>query len=242
MPNSVAVAIGGLIAAEATGITNFSGSGGGSAPTVINTGGGGTPIPMPSPDRPGPGGGDNSGGGGGFQSDLFNRINERLNNQEGAIQNLADKQGSNSGENTSDTVINYIRDKAPDTPNTPSPTNAGGYANPSVGLTARQKAALASGRDPFGLQAMNDGYPAQIAEGLRATGETVNGITSSVGSPATSFGDKPREDTLMGFSYEAGQSAGAGINTVSDGIGSVQDRIYESGQNTGSVINDLFGD
>lgn len=245
---TVALGIGALVAAEATGITNLSG-GGGSRPQIIpipaggGGGGGDTIIP------PGAFGGGSDGslaalrgqiaglsesvegatGGAGASgellstvTDLQDRINRQGSGFQSAIENLQEQIGG------IDTGLPDPGDMGPGS----SSDSPGGGRGPGPGersgLTPRQEAAKEAGRDPFGLQAMGSGNFAKFGEAFRAGGDTVTDAVSSVGQP----GKDPREGTFFDFVSDAGASFGSAL---SGGGGS------SSGSSGGNILPNVTG-
>lgn len=212
---TVAYGVGALIAAEATGITNFSG-GGGSGPVIVapgSDGGGGSgamPIPVPSGDTGGSGSGATEALAAlaGRVGDTSSNVTDVANTQTGLAAEIGELRAKleilqDTQKSTEDIrdIIDGSRDKF-DIPSPGGDDDSPGDTGPSLSET--QKIAMEQGRDPFGLQATQGGVVGGIAEGLRAAGDTATDVVDSVGNP----GRNPEDGTFFGFIGDAGRTTG----------------------------------
>lgn len=212
-------ALGGLVATEALGITNFSGGQQMPGPaTIIDTGGGTQAIPIPTG-----GGGQNNPvqttketvtrvvGGSGETSRNMGKLLNQVRNQQSQIEKL---------KNQSQDVnpIQIIKDATPDPGNSNSPTVGGGGGNQGSDFKLQDLA------NPNQGMQVGD-IPAMIGEGGVAAGSTVDDIKGGIGSPAAYVGDKPKEGSFFGSVYEAGQGTGEVLNNAREGRKELEETI-----------------
>lgn len=234
------VGIGGLVAADATGI--------------IGGGGGNQESPLP-PVIPGSGSGADLGEVAALmQSKTGESVTRVINTGEGSAgmgasiaQAMAQMQDSQN--ETLATVMQATsggdgggNPTVPDTPNwrdyvpgsagpdtsSSDPGNTGGSGPGGYGITPRQKAAYQSGRDPFGLQATTKpGSPVgKAAESLRAAGDTV---TDVAGAPTDA----------AKWAGKSGRTFGESINLLTTGSADTSGTFQEG---RGEVGLDFSGD
>lgn len=211
---AIAAGVGGLIAAEATGVTNFSGGGSSNSPAVPS-------LPDTGPStaelfalmQAGGNSGESvtriveSGGGGNAagMAEAFAKLQASNNQTLAAVVDSMDSGGGGGGT----TTIVERAGAAARGGSVPGADRFTGNDSPGQGITNRQVAAASQGRDPFGLQATTESgsLVGQTAEALRAAGDTPGNLAGDFGDPENSGG-------LAGFSYDAGAAAGQGISEI----------------------------